>query len=77
MNEIQNYGVIKGIRNTTERLKACKYASSKLKEKRNALKSKVSKSAIENSGECKNLDTCDKLMFVELVGEAACCIFSS
>ena len=77
MNEIQNYGVIKGIRNTIERLKACKYASSKLKEKRSVLKGKVSKSTKENSSECKNLDTCDKLMFAELVGEAACCIFSS
>ena len=77
MEQIQNHGVVIGIGKTIERLKACKYASSKLKEKRNNLKNKVSKSTKENSSECKNLDTCDKLMFAELVGEAACCIFSS
>jgi putative component of membrane protein insertase Oxa1/YidC/SpoIIIJ protein YidD len=77
INEIERNGIFMGIRNTIDRLKACKIASSKLKEKRTNLKEKVGNSAKGNSDECKNLDTCDKLMFVELVGEAACCIFTS
>ncbi len=76
-NEIEHHGVFKGIRNTLDRLKACKTASSKIREKRNTLKGKVGSSVKENTNECNNLDTCDKLMFTELIGEAACCMLSS
>lgn len=71
------HGVYQGIKRTLDRFKKCKHAAYAIKEKRKALKAKASDSFSTMSNECKSLDTCDKLIFAEMIGEVACCAFSS
>ncbi len=75
--EIQKNGLFIGIFKTIGRLKKCKQASSKIKEKRKELKSKATGTFNESKKECQNMDGCEKLWFAEAVGEVACCLFFS
>ncbi len=74
--EIQDNGLILGVYKTIDRLKKCKQASSKIKEKRKELKSKATGTLQEDKKECQNMDGCEKLMFAEAAGEVACCALS-
>jgi len=73
--EIQNSGLCLGIYKTIGRLKKCKQAGGKIKEKRKELKNKAAGTFQESKKECQNMDGCEKLWYAESVGELACCLF--
>lgn len=78
-SQISQYGTIVGVINIIKRLKKCRFASQKIKEKRKELKDKAkAQGSFQNSRkECQNMDTCEKWWFAEAVGEVACCALFS
>lgn len=77
--QISQHGTIIGIINIVKRLKECRFASVKIKEKRKELKTKAKEQGSFQSSrkECQNMDTCEKWWFAEAVGEVACCALFS
>jgi putative component of membrane protein insertase Oxa1/YidC/SpoIIIJ protein YidD len=71
--QIDENGLFIGIIRIIKRLKECKFASQKIKEKRMELKEKAKGSYQDSKKECQNMDTCEKVWFAEAVGEVACC----
>lgn len=75
--EITKNGLCVGIYKTISRLKKCKQASIRIKEKRKEFKSKSTGIFHDSKKECQNMDGCDKFWFAEAAGEVACCLFFS
>ena len=75
--QVDQNGVLIGALKTIQRLKECRFASQKIKEKRKELKTKAQRSFKDNRKECQNMDTCEKWWFAEAVGEVACCALFS
>ncbi len=71
--QITEHGLFFGVIKIFKRLKECKFASQKIKEKRKELKEKAQGTFQNSKQECQNMDTCEKFWFAEAVGEVACC----
>ncbi len=75
-NEIESCGFFEGLKKTFERFNECKLAAIEIKKKREKMKGKAKNSLADVKSECNKMDNCDKLIFAEMLGEAACCLCS-
>lgn len=73
--QIAQYGLFFGCINVLIRLKECRLASERLKQRGGELQEKAEGSLHKSKQECQNMDTCEKLWFAEAAGEVACCAF--